>query len=263
MEFTDQLHRTVRLSHWPPRRIISLVPSQSELLADLNLEAEVVGITKFCIHPQSWFESKSRVGGTKTLNFEKIEALQPDLIIGNKEENEQQQIEWLTARYPVWMSDISTLPEALDMIRAIGQLTDRIQSANQMADDIQLRFNTLPVFEPIQAAYLIWRKPYMAAGAGTFIHEMMQKAGFQNVFGHLGRYPELNLEQLNQSNPAVLLLSSEPYPFQEKHLRELQEVCPGAKILLADGELFSWYGSRLLHSPAYFKHLREKLITAK
>ena len=261
MEFTDQLHRTVRLSHWPPRRIISLVPSQTELLADLNLEAEVVGITKFCIHPQSWFESKSRVGGTKTLNFEKIEALQPDLIIGNKEENEQQQIEWLAARYPVWMSDISTLPEALDMIRHIGQLTDRNQAANHMADDIQLIFNTLPVFEPVQAAYLIWRKPYMAAGAGTFIHDMMIQAGFQNVFGHLGRYPELSLEQLNKADPQLLLLSSEPYPFQEKHIRELQEACPDTQIHLVDGELFSWYGSRLLQSPDYFKQLREKLQT--
>lgn len=263
MEFTDQLHRTVHLPHWPPRRIISLVPSQTELLADLKLEAEVVGITKFCIHPETWFKSKSRVGGTKTLNFEKIDALQPDLIIGNKEENEQQQIEWLSSRYPVWMSDIGALTEALDMIRAIGKLTDRIQAAEKLADEIQQRFEAMPVFEPLAAAYLIWRKPYMAAGTGTFIHEMMQKAGLMNVFGHLGRYPELNLEQLNQSNPAVLLLSSEPYPFQEKHLRELQEVCPGAKILLTDGELFSWYGSRLLHSPDYFIQLREKWIAAK
>jgi ABC-type Fe3+-hydroxamate transport system substrate-binding protein len=96
----------------------------------------------------------------------------------------------------------------------------------------------------------------MAAGAGTFIHSMMDKAGFDNVFGALTRYPEVTPEMLAGAGPDVVLLSSEPYPFREKHLEELSAVCPRTRVILADGELFSWYGSRLLHTPDYFKQLR-------
>src|ERR1700722_20147309 len=103
-QFTDQMGRTISVE-WPVKRIISLVPSQTELLYSLGLADEVIGITKFCVHPKEWFHSKTRVGGTKKLDFEKIAALKPDLIIGNKEENEEVQIKQLMQDYPVWMSD--------------------------------------------------------------------------------------------------------------------------------------------------------------
>ena len=257
MNFIDQMGRRVALDVWPPRRIVSIVPSQTELLADLGLEQEVVGITKFCIHPAEWFQSKKRVGGTKTLDIHKIAALKPDLIIGNKEENEQSQIEALVQQFPVWMSDIYTLEDAFQMMQQLGELTGKSTVADALVLKIRDEFAQLPASgqKRPKTAYFIWRKPFMVAGGDTFIHQMLQKAGFDNVFGSLSRYPEISLEQLVAAQPERILLSSEPYPFVEKHLAELQEICPNAQIQLVDGELFSWYGSRLLKSPAYFASL--------
>jgi ABC-type Fe3+-hydroxamate transport system substrate-binding protein len=259
--FTDQMGRRVQLLNWPPRRIISLVPSQTEFLADLGLDEQVVGITKFCLHPTDWFQNKQRVGGTKTLNFQKIEALQPDLILGNKEENEQSQIESLAERYPVWMSDIYTLEDALDMMRRFGALTGKTEKANTIADEIDLGFTQRLSLhtQHLKVAYLIWRKPYMVAAAGTFIDNMLQQAGFENAFKDRERYPEVSAAELARVDPEVILLSSEPYPFSEKHISALQEICPKARIQLVDGEMFSWYGSRLLQVPGYFAALRKEV----
>lgn len=258
MLFYDQLQHSVHLHQWPPRRIVSLVPSQTELLHYLGLEREVVGITKFCIHPAAWFQQKTRVGGTKTLDIQKIAALQPDLLLGNKEENDQAQIEGLAARYPVWLSDVSTLDDALDMILRIGSVTDRAAAARQLTTDIRQAFEVLETGYPrSRAAYFIWRKPYMVAATDTFIDNMLTRAGFDNVFAHLTRYPEITLDDLANAQPDCILLSSEPYPFAEKHFAPLREVCPAASIQLVDGEAFSWYGSRLLSAPAYFQSVRK------
>jgi ABC-type Fe3+-hydroxamate transport system substrate-binding protein len=259
--FTDQMGRTVQLLNWPPRRIISLVPSQTEFLADLGLDEQVVGITKFCLHPTDWFQNKKRVGGTKTLDFQKIEALQPDLILGNKEENEQSQIESLAERYPVWMSDIYTLEDALDMMRRFGELTGKSEKANSIADEIDSGFTQRLSLhtQHLKVAYLIWRKPYMVAAAGTFIDHMLQHAGFENAFKDRERYPEVSAAELARVDPEVILLSSEPYPFSEKHITALQEICPKARIQLVDGEMFSWYGSRLLQVPGYLAALRKEI----
>jgi ABC-type Fe3+-hydroxamate transport system substrate-binding protein len=264
--FTDQLNRTLDISR-PPQRIISLVPSQTELLYDLGLRDEVVGITKFCLHPDEWFRTKARVGGTKKYDFEKIKALAPDLIIGNKEENEQLQIEALMSSYPVWMSDIYTLADAVDMVLKLGALLDRNQAAHVLQQKIQQAFDELDAFR-LQAsavgkrvAYFIWRQPYMAAGSHTFIDHLLARCGFTNVFSGDGfrRYPAITEEQLRAADPEVILLSSEPYPFKEKHVAEFLAICKNARILTVDGELFSWYGSRLLHAPAYFKKLIQSL----
>jgi len=265
MLYTDQMGRSITSDNWPPRRIVSLVPSQTEFLADLGLVNEVVGITKFCIHPTEWFQQKKRVGGTKTLDFQKIEALKPDLIIGNKEENEQSQIEYLSQKYPVWMSDIYTLEDALDMMRKLGELTEKTEKANAIASEIELRFihRSSFIIHPSKVAYLIWRKPYIAVGSSTFIDDMLHRAGFENAFANLSRYPEISPEQLAIVRPDLIFLSSEPFPFAEKHIAELQETCPSARIQLVDGELFSWYGSRLLQVPAYFAELRQKLAQTK
>lgn len=263
--FTDQLNRTVALPQWPPQRIISLVPSQTELLFDLGLETEVVGITKFCLHPAHWFQEKKRVGGTKTLHFQKIADLKPDLIIGNKEENTREQIEVLAEQYPVWMSDVLDLNSALEMIDNIGKLTNRSAKAEVIARDISTGFAGLaemvrPQPRRIKVAYLIWRKPFMAAASDTFIQDMLNKAGFDNVFTHLTRYPEISIESLQAAAPDLILLSSEPYPFQEKHIREIQDYCPDSRVMLVDGEMFSWYGSRLLKAAGYLKGLVELVI---
>jgi ABC-type Fe3+-hydroxamate transport system substrate-binding protein len=248
----DQLGRTVSFSY-PPRRIISLVPSQTELLASLALDEEVVGITRFCTHPPAWFGSKKRVGGTKQLRFSAIEDLQPDLIIGNREENDREQIEWLSARYPVWLSDIYTLSGALDMILRLGEICDRSERAVLLTEQISRAFEGITRPMSVSAAYLIWREPYMAAAANTFIDDMLQRAGFTNVFGDRQRYPELTAAELAAAAPEVVLLSSEPYPFSGKHVAELQAICRQARVLLVDGAAFSWYGSRLLSTAAYLQ----------
>jgi len=239
-----------------PKRIVSLVPSQTELLADLGLEAETVGITKFCIHPEAWFRSKTRVGGTKTVAIEKVRSLAPDLIIANKEENVQEQVEALCDIAPVWMSDINDLDAALDMIRSIGHITGRAEQAGSIANEIESRFAALDQHishTNTATLYLIWRQPWMSIGQDTFIHHIMHRAGLQNVCSALSRYPELSNEDIIRLDPALVLLSSEPYPFKEKHIAELQALLPNARILLADGEMFSWYGSRLLQTPLYLR----------
>lgn len=246
----------------PPRRIVSLVPSQTELLHALGLEEEVVGITKFCVHPVAWFQEKKRVGGTKTVHLDKVAALRPDLIIANKEENVREQVEALAEHFPVWVSDVHDLPSALGMIEQVGRLTGKAAEAEALAAEVARRFalhRPEAAAPRPRAAYLIWRKPYMVAGSDTFIHAMLEEAGFENAFAAEARYPEVSHDRLADCAPDVVLLSSEPYPFQEKHLAEFREICPAAQVLVVDGEMFSWYGSRLLLAPAYFRELREKI----
>jgi len=250
--FSDQLGRTISLPQIP-RRIISLVPSQTELLYTLGLDEAVVGITKFCVHPASWFRTKSRIGGTKAIDPARVDALRPDLIIANKEENEKPQVEALAARYPVYISDIKTLEDALAMIRGVGAITGKAPEALTLAANIATRFQQLPLpANPIPAVYLIWRNPWMAAGGDTFIHHMLHYCGFTNIFAGHERYPTIDLSDLAGHNAPQILLSSEPYPFRERHIDEIKEILPSSTIRLVDGEFFSWYGSRLLEAPAYF-----------
>ncbi len=272
-EFIDQLHRKVQIV-FPPQRIISIVPSQTELLFDLGLRNEVVGITKFCVHPNEWFRSKTRVGGTKKLNFETIEILQPDLIIGNKEENDEQQIKLLMEKYPVWMSDIKNLDDALDMISRIGELVNKKESAVDLNKKIATAFSkfqtsNLPddnrdfaTLNKLQTAYLIWLNPTMVAGHDTFINDMMTRVGLKNVFADRdSRYPEITSYDFQKTNPELILLSSEPFPFKQKHVDEFKSILPKSKVMWVDGEMFSWYGSRLLKSAEYLTQFIHDLNT--
>lgn len=245
----------------PPRRIVSLVPSQTELLFDLGLDESVVGVTKFCIHPKEKCKAKTKIRGTKNINFERIASLQPDLIIGNKEENDHSQIEHLQALYPVWMSDIANVEDALNMIKAIGEITETTQKANNLVSEISTAFQSeIPNPQSaIKVAYLIWRSPWMAVGSGTFIDSMLSQGGFTNVFGAKTRYPEITLEELAAAAPEVVMLSSEPYPFKERHFEEIKQLCPSVVVKLVDGELFSWYGSRMLQAAPYFINLSNEL----
>ena len=218
MVVTDQMNYEVDVPECP-KRIISLVPSQTELLFDLGLADQIVGITKFCIHPADKVKGKSIIGGTKNFNFDKIDALNPDLIIGNKEENYQEGILQLKEKYPVWISDISTLPEAMAMIQQIGFITNTSSKAHQMAQTIANSFRNFNCTLTIPTAYFIWRKPYMSVGQNTFIHHLLTSCGFKNVFGSQLRYPEISVEQLQQANPKLILLSSENYNYKEKHIQ--------------------------------------------
>lgn len=260
--FVDQLGREVTINY-PPKRIISIVPSQTELLFELGLDNEVIGITKFCIHPIDKFASRTKVGGTKKLKFDQIRQLQPDLIIGNKEENTKHEIELLMEEFPVWMSDISNLEEAILTISQIGELVNREPEAAYLNHLINAGFTDLQALALSKnikqsVAYLIWKDPYLFAGRDTFIDDILRKIGLQNVIAK-SRYPEASLEELKTLNCDLVFLSSEPYPFKEKHLEEIGLALPNAKVMLVDGEMFSWYGSRLVKAINYLFHLQEEL----
>lgn len=264
IESTDQLGRPIVLNDYP-QKIVSLVPSQTELLYDLGLDKEVCGITKFCIHPQQWYRTKQRVGGTKNLYLQAIHALEPDLIIANKEENTQEQIEELAASFPVWISDVSNLDQALEMIREVGVICNRQVAAQELAERIRTEFQKLQDLNSAldlnrpSAAYFIWKDPYLLAGGDTFIHDLLERSGCQNVAAHLSRYPELNPAEIANLKADVFLLSSEPYPFSEKHQAELKNYFPETPSLLVNGEYYSWYGSRLLRTPEYFQEIMCKI----
>lgn len=257
--YTDMIGRQIMLPT-QPKRIISLVPSQTELLFDLGLEEEVVGITKFCVHPQSWFRTKKRVGGTKTVHLDVVRSLSPDLIIANKEENTQEQIEELANEYPVWTSNIQTVDEGIEMIKKVGELVNRIDAAQELAENIVNGFRALRHSSmPLKVAYYIWKDPWMCAGGDTFISDMITRMGWQNVNAHLARYPEVSPETLIGADVELVLLSSEPYPFKEKNIQEIEDMLPQSQVMLVDGEMFSWYGSRMLKAVPYLSELINKL----
>ncbi|MDP1589388.1 MAG: helical backbone metal receptor, partial [Prosthecobacter sp.] len=166
--FIDQLGREVKVPA-PPQRIISLVPSQTELLSDLGLGDRVVGITKFCVHPEEWFRTKARVGGTKDVKLDVVRSLNPDLIIANREENVQGQIDTLSNEFPVWVSDVNDLPSALEMIASIAGITGTVGKGEELIGTIAQQFDGIIPQKERTAIYLIWKNPYMAAGSGTFI----------------------------------------------------------------------------------------------
>lgn len=254
--FKDQMNCTIRLEGIP-RRIVSLVPSQTELLYDLGLNDEVIGITKFCIYPEEWYKSKTRVGGTKKLKINLIRDLKPELIIGNKEENTKEDIENLKNIAPVWMSDIYSLEDSFEMIEELGLITNTHEKAQKIILNIKSEFSSVKTGKDKKTVlYLIWKNPFFAAGAKTFIDDLIKKCGWINLCKE-DRYPEWKFEAANQAD--YVFLSSEPYPFKEEDIAEIQTLCPNSKIMLVDGEMFSWYGSRLQLAPKYFQSLLDKL----
>ena len=257
MKFVDQLNREINLDK-SPCRIVSLVPSQTELLVDLGLGDKLVGITKFCIHPKKTIKSITKIGGTKNFNLERIRSLNPDLIIANKEENEETKLKELMKEFPVWISDIKDLDEALNMIEQVGTITGKGEIANKLSKTISERFNQLASISKTKKRilYLIWKNPYMSVNKDTFIHDMINKCGWENACPDTKkRYPELSIEEIIKLKPDNILLSSEPFPFKEKHISELKEIIPNVTISIVDGEAFSWYGSKLLASSDYFAKL--------
>lgn len=248
-------------------RIVSVVPSQTELLYDLGLKNQIVGLTKFCIEPQEletgtqkWFELKNKIGGTKNIDIEKVKSLNPHIIIANKEENDKDQIESLRKDFIVYTSDVYDLKSSLEMIAHVGQLTKTEFEAQSIISKISLNIKEIQ-FPAIKktAIYFIWKNPYMTIGGDTFIHQMIEECGFSNLTADKKRYPVIEINEIRDLNPEVIFLSSEPYPFKEKHIEEFQEILPNALIYIVDGQKFSWYGSHLIQSPLYFNGL-QKLV---
>ncbi len=247
-----------------PMRIISLVPSQTELLYDLGLEDRIVGITKFCVHPYHLKSTKKIVGGTKKVHYEKIRLLQPDIIICNKEENTQEIVSELSKICPVWVTNIIAIEDNFKMITDFGELFNCRSEAQKWNDKLTFAWNNFKNFiedYPVKkVAYFIWKNPYMVAGSDNFINELLKLNHFHNIYDTKGRYPEIEPEKMHaEGNPDLIFLSSEPFPFKEEDAFELGRFSEPAKIVFVDGEMFSWYGSRLLHAFDYFKKMHQKI----
>ena len=257
--FTDQLNERMVLDDIP-RRIVSLVPSQTEFLFDIGAGDQITGVTRFCVHPEEARRDKVIVGGTKNYNLERIRELKPDLIIGNKEENVKEFVEMLRREFPVWMSDVKTLEGALSMMQELGRITGHELPARRIVSDIRQAFNQFKKLPASRTLYFIWKNPYMVAGADTFIDHILNRIGLKNAASDLSRYPVLSVDQIKALHPDLILLSSEPYPFKEQDREELQRICPAARIIQVDGEIFTWYGSRLRKGPAYYSRLMEMIF---
>lgn len=260
--FVDQIGRKITLKN-NKQRIVSLVPSQTELLIDLGLENELVGVTKFCIHPKDLKKSKTIVGGTKNIHIDKIKELKPTIILCNKEENTQEIVEACEKTCPVHVSDIYNIEESLELIEMYGKLFNCEEKASEIKNTISSELIDFQHFikekPTLNIAYFIWRNPWMVAGNDTFINSLLKINKLNNVYENLDRYPEVTLDKNTFSTTDLLLLSSEPYPFQEKHIEELKKITGNKNIILVDGEFFSWYGSRLQHAFDYFKKLRKTI----
>lgn len=252
----DSIGRQITLG-FPPQRIVSLVPSITELLFDLRLEDKIVGVTKFCVHPNDKTENLAKVGGPKDFSISKIMALQPDLVIADKEENRKDLVLKLAKDVPVFVNNVYDYHSAIEMITRLGEITNRCQNAQEIVREIQENFEKLPSRKTYKKAiYFIWKNPYMTINEHTFIHVMMEKAGFENVFAaKKDSYPVITTEEIQNSDAEVILLSSEPCPFSEKHFAEFQNILPETDIRLVNGEMFSWYGSRMRLAAAYFLNL--------
>lgn len=262
MVLQDRLQRSIQL-HGVPKRIVSLVPSQTELLCDLGLEQSIVGVTKFCVHPNHLIKEKTIVGGTKQVHLDRIKALQPDIILCNKEENTQEIVEACKAITAVHVSDIFTINDTLELVSMYGDMFSVKEKATAISHAIQVEATSFKEWvqdKPVKnVVYFIWKKPWMVAANNTFINYLLSINNFKNSFGDLSRYPEITLDNEDVTVDYVLL-SSEPYPFKEKHKKDLKNFFPNAKICLVDGEMFSWYGSRLIKAFRYFKTLHQDYL---
>ncbi len=255
----DMIGRELRLPSYP-KKIISLVPSLTELLYSMRLDDRVIGITKFCVRPNKWQGLKTNVGGTKNINLAIVDQLNPDLIIANKEENSRQDIDLLSTKYPVWVSDINNFDEALAGIESIGEITQSEKESKQLLYRIHKAWGEInpKQYKVKTCAYLIWNNPIITVGSSTFINDMINRLQLKNVVDEY-RYPEMTLIKLKEKNPDIIFLSSEPFPFNKDHLSYFKTQFPNSQIKLVDGEMFSWYGSRMKYSVDYFKTLLVEL----
>jgi ABC-type Fe3+-hydroxamate transport system substrate-binding protein len=263
MIIQDQIGRTLELST-TPKRIISLVPSQTELIVDLGLGLSLVGVTKFCIHPSHIKSNVQVVGGTKNVKLDVIRALNPDIILCNKEENTKEIVEVCEQICPVHVSDIFTIKDALQLISMYGDMFNVNKQASKMIEFIKTEQSDFERYcknqKTLRVAYFIWKEPWMVAGGNNFINHLLELNKYENVFKTQPRYPEIDINKLQEENIDVLFLSSEPYPFKEKHVEEIATILNNKIVVkIIDGEMFSWYGSKLKKAFNYFKELRNNL----
>lgn len=236
----------------PPRRIVSLVPSTTETLFELGVGDRVVGVTRFCVHPRDALAGRVRVGGTKDLELDRLAALDPDLIVANAEENSREMFAAIEGRWPLWVAFPRSVDEAVADLCTLGALVGEPARGAALAGAVTAARHALPKAARWTYVYLIWRKPWFVASADTFITAMLAEVGGHNLISaESGRYPELTLDALRALDADRVLLSSEPFPFAERHVEELVEAgFSREKLRLVDGEACSWHGARMARSLA-------------
>ncbi len=265
LQINDQIGRSVEIRH-KPERIVCLVPSLTELLCDLGLGYKLVGVTKYCVHPEEIRNETAQIGGTKKPEIAHIEQLKPDFILANKEENTREAIHKLEKIAPVYVSDISNFQELEACLLAIGKICGMDSGAAALLGRLKLTYGLLQAeftaLKPVSALYLIWQKPFMAAGTDTYISWMLRSIGISNALEQLGdegmRYPRLEPEQIATLKPQVIFLSTEPYPFTPEMAKEM-EATFSIPCICVDGEAFSWYGTRIFETAPYISQIAQQV----
>lgn len=256
MKIQDHLGRTVSISR-KPRRIISFVPAITETMYHLGLDEEIVGRTRFCKFPKDKVKNAIDIGGTKDMKLERIQALKPDVIIAEKEENTKEMVETLEKHFPVFVFEVQHYEDIFRMLQDLGRLTDREAQAAELTAQIQTAFQNVSPKGEARISYVIWQRPYMVVGKDTYINSILEELGFQNPFIEKeGRYPEVTIEDFKEANLDEIFLATEPFPFRDKHVEEFRKLIPGVKVTIIDGEMF-WYGVKMIEAAKYFKTFHE------
>lgn len=253
----EMLHRALR--------IVSLCPSTTETLVDFGLAGQLVGITRFCIHPADVVRDIRKVGGTKNPDLARIRALRPDLVLFNEEENRKEDYERLRGDLRVDATIVRRVQDVPEQLLHLGRLTGaeiRAQARAQQVEAARARLaETRAKVGGFRYAYLIWRRPYMAVGGDTYVSDLFAEAGGENVFeGARDRYPAIDVAALRAERPDVVFLSDEPFPFKAKHAAELQAEAPELRTELIRGDDCCWHGVRTLRGLALMQSLSESIV---
>ncbi len=256
IEIVDAVGKRLHLPVFPSR-IISLVPSITETLFVLGLAQRVVGVTRFCTEPSAGVAHMPKVGGQKNPDLAKIRSLHPDLVIANVEENRREDVEALEAiGIAVYTTYPRTVEQGIGMIRELGRVTGTEEKADTIVRMIESTYGEISRdtagHSPVRVFCPIWRKPYMSINRDTYIHDVLQTCGGENIFAEKSdRYPTISLTEVVDRNPEVILLPDEPYPFHSRHLvdfRPFEGLIPAlrtGRVRFVDGKLLSWYGPRI------------------
>ncbi len=261
MKTIDDLGRVLYFKK-APRRVISLCPSLTETLFDLGLDELVIGRTDYCVHPEDKVTAVQSVGGPKSVSLPAVESLLPDVILAVKEENDKKTLESIASLYyKCVIFDINCVDGALKMIEKLGEIFGRRERAAAMRASIGEGFSRVgraaknPSF-----IYMTWSSPYIAAGTGNYINSLLSGFGFNNCLsGSFRRYVRMELNELKRLKPDIVFLPSEPYNYTIADRIKFEKLFPASKVVLVDGEMFCWYGSRMQKAGGYLKDLFEGL----
>lgn len=249
-------------------RIVSLVPSITELLFELGLAERVVGRTTFCVHPRPAVERLPRVGGTKKVRLDKLRALAPSHVIVNVDENTREDVDAIAAFTP---NVIVTHPlEPLDnppLYRLLGGVFGCAERAEALCAEFEAAHARLAgaarAHPPRRVLYLIWRNPWMTVSRSTYISRVLELVRWTTVRDDPDvRYPEVRMERGCLDDVDLVLFSSEPFPFKDKHMSELRELTADTRtpFVRIDGEMTSWYGSRAIEGLRYMDRFAREVV---